>query len=577
MSVDDCKTLAGVLVSFGLSADKANCCYDFPTYPDTNQPRLYCDGNGRITKLGLDRMNVDGLIPEAISSLTALQWLNLANNSKLHSSIPASLIQLPSLISLFIDHTSVSGQLPPKVGRNLNQISFSSTKLTGVIPTEWLSNTSVLVKGGYCDFGNQFCTPPNSNIPKNCKGFAPVCSIDSGNSIPVAGFISLITSGCIVLILILFSLAYFGRRYFADKKSKSNSNPEDECANISAPLKLFKLSDNNDGQEIDFKTVKKMKENYDSMPRCFRPEAINNSFSEESRALSRDAHYPRSARKDDIEIPEKSLQRKKSVTFSEISYENNDNFSLLRFTKNEKNKDLNESIFQDNVEKQVIKPAPLKVKNERFNSSDDGHSFKRVSDGTDVSAFLDIDYEVQKVDLEVAPSTFHDRVRGALRNDKQSPANYLYKNFNDWKKSKQKTKRAPDSKPFNSSVPKSEIQEALKPPSDKIEKDSQFEPIIDDKSISSLYKNFKKWKNSEEIINKQPDIVKIDKKDPLNGILRKLEGLSSSPNSTERLNSEIDTIIDNELKSCILMKNRGFPFDNCDEIKLGEISLSESD
>jgi hypothetical protein len=96
--------------------------------------------NGRVTILFLPYNQLNGPIPEELSNLTGLDWLNLFDN-QLSGPIPKELGNLGSLRWLYLSANKLTGPIPRELGNlsNLQGLRLASNQLIGGIPNE-LSN-----------------------------------------------------------------------------------------------------------------------------------------------------------------------------------------------------------------------------------------------------------------------------------------------------------------------------------------------------------------------------------------------------------------------------------------------------
>jgi Leucine-rich repeat (LRR) protein len=137
-----------------------------------------CDGNGRVTELGLSKDNLTGTLPASIGNLSRLRILALLEN-KLSGNIPASLGNLVDVQYIFLDNNQFSGSIPASLG-NLSEALFlelSNNQLSGSIPSE-LSNLPNLVS--LLLFNNQL----TGSIPANLGSLPNLTSLDlSGNQL----------------------------------------------------------------------------------------------------------------------------------------------------------------------------------------------------------------------------------------------------------------------------------------------------------------------------------------------------------------------------------------------------------
>ncbi|KAB1216929.1 hypothetical protein CJ030_MR4G016058 [Morella rubra] len=106
---------------------KCNCSQS----SDNNQSTCH------ITELRVYAMDVKGVIPEDLWTLTFLTNLNLARNY-LTGNLSSSVGNLTHMQRLEIGHNSLSGELPKELGNltDLRFLSFGSNKFSGSLPSE---------------------------------------------------------------------------------------------------------------------------------------------------------------------------------------------------------------------------------------------------------------------------------------------------------------------------------------------------------------------------------------------------------------------------------------------------------
>lgn len=94
-----------------------------------------CDGNGRVTALGLSQNNLIGTIPTTLGNLNNLKELVLADN-QLSGSIPFQLGNLNNLTILHLVKNQLAGSIPAQLGNlsNLQYLSLWNNQLSGNIP-----------------------------------------------------------------------------------------------------------------------------------------------------------------------------------------------------------------------------------------------------------------------------------------------------------------------------------------------------------------------------------------------------------------------------------------------------------
>ncbi len=116
---------------------------------DTDTPCTWhgvaCDG-GFVTMLSLDSNNLVNSLPASLTDLPHLVTLNLSGNS-LTGGIPAALGQLTSLQYLRLDNNELSGPIPVEIGSlvNLRELYLHINALSGNLPSEIGGLTSLQV------------------------------------------------------------------------------------------------------------------------------------------------------------------------------------------------------------------------------------------------------------------------------------------------------------------------------------------------------------------------------------------------------------------------------------------------
>ena len=90
---------------------------------------------GRITKLKLRGLGLNGRIPSDLGRLDRLVWLFLQRN-RLAGRIPPELGDLASLERLILSHNSLTGAIPPELGKldRLKVLRLRQNHLTGPVP-----------------------------------------------------------------------------------------------------------------------------------------------------------------------------------------------------------------------------------------------------------------------------------------------------------------------------------------------------------------------------------------------------------------------------------------------------------
>ena len=102
--------------------------------------------DGRVTRLDLRENTLTGPIPDALGSLSNLEWLSLFNN-ELTGLVPNALGSLSKLRSLSLGGNALTGTIPEALGRlsSLTDLYLYDNELTGTIP-EALGRLSNLTK-----------------------------------------------------------------------------------------------------------------------------------------------------------------------------------------------------------------------------------------------------------------------------------------------------------------------------------------------------------------------------------------------------------------------------------------------
>ena len=103
--------------------------------------------NGRVVHLELTNKGLEGMIPEQLGNLGALQYLNLSNN-RLYGEIPSQLGNLTNLHSLALNNNKLTGSIPAELG-HLGEgnerkewfvdLHLQENHLTGQVPPELAS------------------------------------------------------------------------------------------------------------------------------------------------------------------------------------------------------------------------------------------------------------------------------------------------------------------------------------------------------------------------------------------------------------------------------------------------------
>ncbi|KAG5548827.1 hypothetical protein RHGRI_014247 [Rhododendron griersonianum] len=123
--------------------------------------------NSRVTSLTLGGTNLNGYFSIDITSLSALQYLDLSNNKGLTGTLPQSIGNLTNLSTLMLIGCSFFGLIPDSIGslQQLTYLSLNSNNFSGPIPNS-IGNLNILF---WLDVtGNQL----NGTIPIS-KGTTP--------------------------------------------------------------------------------------------------------------------------------------------------------------------------------------------------------------------------------------------------------------------------------------------------------------------------------------------------------------------------------------------------------------------
>lgn len=109
--------------------------------------------------------NLTGTLPDALGyNMTKLTWIDVLSN-KIRGTIPASLGELSSLLTLSLGDNELTGAIPKTLGKltSLESIDLLKNNLSGLIPSEFCDLPVSFFDGGYCVLndgeGNQFKCP----------------------------------------------------------------------------------------------------------------------------------------------------------------------------------------------------------------------------------------------------------------------------------------------------------------------------------------------------------------------------------------------------------------------------------
>ncbi|GJP60657.1 hypothetical protein CLOP_g17879 [Closterium sp. NIES-67] len=98
---------------------------------------LFCDQSGMILEMSMEESGLAGPIPDSISRLTRISFLNLYNNH-LNGSIPAGIGSLIQLGYLRLGKNRLTGSIPAGISSftSLASVGFEDNQLSGLIPGE---------------------------------------------------------------------------------------------------------------------------------------------------------------------------------------------------------------------------------------------------------------------------------------------------------------------------------------------------------------------------------------------------------------------------------------------------------
>jgi Leucine rich repeat len=90
-----------------------------------------------ISELNMVNNSLSGALPNnELKMLTSMRKLRMDHNPKLSGTLSSELMELPSLHTISFSSTNLSGNIPSRIGNNVTELLLSSTSLTGSLPTE---------------------------------------------------------------------------------------------------------------------------------------------------------------------------------------------------------------------------------------------------------------------------------------------------------------------------------------------------------------------------------------------------------------------------------------------------------
>jgi len=106
---------------------------------------ITCNGNHRVSALGLNFNNLVGTIPPSIDGLSDVNWLVLYDNPGLSGSIPNTICNIPHLQFFSLLRNNHTGSIPPCMANmsSLIDVNFSGNDLSGTIPAFGSNNPSL--------------------------------------------------------------------------------------------------------------------------------------------------------------------------------------------------------------------------------------------------------------------------------------------------------------------------------------------------------------------------------------------------------------------------------------------------
>ena len=155
---------------FGVEVNSFGCvtCLDL----DGNADCIFGGGGGN------NGNNLNGILPDEIGNLVALEKLLISFNNQLVGEIPSTIVNLTSLKELYLALNSLTGSLPTSLGQisTLEKINIQSNQLTGNIPISIgdLSNLNFLAL-----FNNQL----SGELPSEIGNLQNLVRVNLGNNL----------------------------------------------------------------------------------------------------------------------------------------------------------------------------------------------------------------------------------------------------------------------------------------------------------------------------------------------------------------------------------------------------------
>ncbi|MCB9308938.1 MAG: T9SS type A sorting domain-containing protein [Lewinellaceae bacterium] len=107
---------------------------------------ITCNGNHRVSALGLNFNNLVGTIPPSIDGLNEVNWLVLYDNPGLTGIIPNTICNIPHLQFFSLLRNNHTGSIPPCMANmaSLVEVNFASNDFTGTIPAFGTNNPNLV-------------------------------------------------------------------------------------------------------------------------------------------------------------------------------------------------------------------------------------------------------------------------------------------------------------------------------------------------------------------------------------------------------------------------------------------------